>query len=107
MVLAAGFRVVSLPGQSMKRHSHRRQIVLFLAAVILPCLVLLVAGIRMVGQQRELAEARLLQERSRVARQLGEDVLTHLNEVWALAQPATDSASWVAPSSPWKRSAVP
>jgi len=49
----------------MRPHSHRRQVVLFLAAVTLPCLVLLAAGIRMVGQERELAEARLFQERNR------------------------------------------
>ena len=77
----------------MKPHSHRRQIVLFLAAVILPCLVLLAAGLRMVGQQRELAEARVLQERNRVARQLGQDLLVRLNEVWAVASAAIDSSS--------------
>jgi hypothetical protein len=43
----------------MKRQSHRRQVVLFLAAIILPCVVLAAVGIRMVGQQRELAEARI------------------------------------------------
>mgnify|MGYP001825782174 FL=1 len=66
----------------MKRRSHRRQFFLFVAAVILPCVVLVAAGVRMVDQERELAEARLLQERSRVARQLGQDLLIHLNQVW-------------------------
>jgi len=72
----------------MKRHSHRRQILLFLAAVILPCLVLVAAGVRMMGQQRELAEARVHQERNRVARQLGQDLLVHLTQEWGHAQAA-------------------
>jgi signal transduction histidine kinase len=63
-------------------------------------MVLLATGIRMVGQQRELAEARVLQERNRVARQLGEDLLVHLGAVWAAAQGAVDSSSSPEPRSP-------
>jgi signal transduction histidine kinase len=84
-------RVVIDPGRAMKRHSPRRQIFLFVAAVILPCLVLVAAGVRMVSQEREVAEARVHQERVRVARQLGQDLLVHLSQLWTEIPSATDS----------------
>jgi len=77
----------------MKKRSHRRQVLLFLAAVILPCAVLLAVGVRMVAQERELAEARLLQERSRVARQLGQDLLVHLKQLWTRSEAAGESTT--------------
>lgn len=47
----------------MAQHGHRRQVLLFLVAIILPCAVLVALGLRMVGQERELREKRLADER--------------------------------------------
>ncbi len=40
----------------MSSPGYRRQVLLFLAAIILPCTLLVVLSVRMIGQQRELAE---------------------------------------------------
>ena len=42
---------------------HRRQVGLFFVAVLFPSAVLVVLGLRMIGQDRELAEKRLADDR--------------------------------------------
>ena len=54
----------------MSQRGHRRQILLFLVAVIVPSVVLVALSLRMIGQERELTEKRLLDEHHRHLRRL-------------------------------------
>ena len=44
----------------MRTHSHHKQVLLFLIAVVLPSTVLVVLTWHMIGQQQELSEKRLV-----------------------------------------------
>ena len=50
----------------MSSPGYRRQALLFLIAIILPCSGLIALGVRLIGQQEELAEKRLADERAAV-----------------------------------------
>ncbi len=65
----------------MVSQSHRRQVFLFLAAVLLPCLALVVLGLLLLVQERELGVARLEEERRRVTRQLQQDLTSQLERI--------------------------
>jgi len=62
----------------MASQSHRRQVLLFLAAILLPCIALVALGLRLVVQERELAASRLDEERRRVTSQLQQDISSQL-----------------------------
>ena len=55
--------------------SHRRQVLLFFVAVMLPSIVLVALSLRMIGQENELAENRRVEERQRVSSDLGQQLL--------------------------------
>ena len=57
----------------MLQRSHRRRIVLFLVAIVVPSLVLVVLSLRMIGQERELTEKRLLDEQHRRVNEIRQD----------------------------------
>lgn len=65
----------------MKGRSHRKQILLFLVTVLLPSLVLIGLTVRMIGQEKELAQKRLTEERRRVAREIGQHFLVRLENI--------------------------
>jgi signal transduction histidine kinase len=65
----------------MASQSHRRQVFLFLAAVLLPCVALLALGLLLVVQERELGATRLNEERRRVTRQLRQDLASQLERI--------------------------
>ena len=65
----------------MASQSHRRQVVLFLAAILLPCVALVALGARLVVQERELAASRLDVERRRVTRQLQQELSSQLERI--------------------------
>jgi len=65
----------------MKGRSHRKQILLFLVTVLLPSLVLVGLTVRMIGQERELAQKRLTEERRRIAREIGQNILVRLESI--------------------------
>jgi len=76
----------------MSQRRHRRQILLFLLAVIVPSMVLVAISLRMIGQERELAEKRLSDEQRRRVSDINQQLLTRLEriklkQVSALAQP--------------------
>jgi signal transduction histidine kinase len=80
----------------MTSTSHSRQILFFLAAVLLPCSVLVFLGLRMIAQERELGEKRLRDEQRRVAGAIRQELLTQLEriklqEISALAAQAKSS----------------
>ena len=65
----------------MASRGHRRQVLLFLVAVLLPCSVLVALGLRMIGQERELAEKRLADERRLITRQIRQELSTRLDRI--------------------------
>ena len=65
----------------MAVHAHRRQILLFVAAILLPCAVLIALGLRMIAQERELAESRLADERVLVAGLIRQELSVRLNGI--------------------------
>jgi signal transduction histidine kinase len=65
----------------MVRTSHKRQIFFFLAAVLLPCLVLAVLSFRMIAQQRELAEKHLADERRSISSNVRQQLLVRLERI--------------------------
>jgi signal transduction histidine kinase len=75
----------------MAAQSHRRQVLLFLAAILLPCAALTVLGLRLVVQERELAKARLEDEQRRVTRELRQELVSRLERT-ALRQVTALSA---------------
>ena len=60
---------------------HRKQILLFLLAVILPSLVLVVFTLRMMSQEQELSQKRIEDERRRTAREIGQHLLVRLEKI--------------------------
>lgn len=71
---------------------HRKQILLFLLAVILPSLVLVVFTLRMMSQERELAQKRMEDERHRTAREIGQHLLVRLEKI--KLQEASAASDW-------------
>lgn len=67
----------------MRRRGSRRQIALFLVAVLAPCLVLAALAVRLVEQERELAGKRRADESRRVLEHVRAEVLAHLERLKA------------------------
>jgi len=65
----------------MHFHGHRRQVLLFLITIIVPCLVLMVLGLRIIGQERELADSRATEERRRLATAVRQELLAVLERI--------------------------
>jgi signal transduction histidine kinase len=60
---------------------RRRQLVLFLAVLILPAALIAVQGYRLSVQERELARSRAEELRKRTAADIGQDVVTRLDRI--------------------------
>jgi signal transduction histidine kinase len=69
------------PDRPTRRRLRTRQAVLFLAAIGLPCLVLVALSLRMIAQERELAEKRLADERRRMAVDVRQDLRSRLDHL--------------------------
>ncbi|MGI9065513.1 MAG: sensor histidine kinase [Pyrinomonadaceae bacterium] len=67
----------------MPQRNHRRQVVLFLIAIIVPALVLVVLSLRMISQERELAEKRLAEEQRQLVREISQELLARLERIKA------------------------
>ncbi|HWQ53803.1 MAG TPA: ATP-binding protein [Bryobacteraceae bacterium] len=65
----------------MRAPGHRRQVLLFLAAILAPCLLLVGLSLRMIGQERELAEKRRSDERRLVANRIRQELLARLERI--------------------------
>ncbi len=65
----------------MKIEGHRKQVLLFLTAVLLPVIVLVALTLRIVKQERELTLKRVADERRRVAAEIGQDLASRLDKV--------------------------
>jgi len=66
---------------TMRTRSHHKQVLLFLIAVVLPSTVLVVLTWHMIGQQQELSEKRMADERHRMATEIGQKLLVRLEEI--------------------------
>ena len=60
---------------------HRRQVLLFLGAILVPCVVLVALSVRMIGQERELAAKRLGDDRHRLAEQMARELSARLERI--------------------------
>lgn len=58
--------------------THRRQVLLFFAAVLLPCLVLIALTLRLASQQKELAQKRAAEDRASAVREIRGQLLSKL-----------------------------
>jgi hypothetical protein len=65
----------------LHKSTRIRQNVLFLGSVVVPCLVLLVLGVRTIRQDEELAEKREEEERSRAVALARRELLTRLETI--------------------------
>ena len=65
----------------MTSHPHRRQVLLFLVALILPSAALVGLGLRMLAQERELAQSRLADEQRRAVALIRQDILGRLERI--------------------------
>jgi signal transduction histidine kinase/tetratricopeptide (TPR) repeat protein len=65
----------------MAANGHRRQVLLFLVAIILPCVVLVVLGLRIIAQERELDEKRAADERRSLTNQLRQELSARLDRI--------------------------
>jgi signal transduction histidine kinase len=71
----------------------RRRVLLFLVAILVPCVVLLALGLRLMGQERQLEDKRRSDQRQLLLAQVRQDLMTlleqvKLQEVTEVAQPA-------------------
>lgn len=66
---------------TMRKRSHHKQVLLFLIAVVLPSAVLVVLTWHMIGQQKELDEKRLADERRRMSIEIGQKLLVRLEDI--------------------------
>ena len=65
----------------MSQRGHRRQVLLFLIAVIVPSAVLVALSLRMISQERELTEKRLSDEQHRRVSDIRQQLLTRLERI--------------------------
>ena len=66
---------------ALKPMGFRKQVVLYLLAVILPCAVLVAVTFRMIRQEQELAHRTAAEECSRLAREIGDSLLARLHSI--------------------------
>jgi signal transduction histidine kinase len=78
----------------MAHHSrgHRKQILLFLIAVVLPSIILVVFTLRMISQERELSQKRIADERRRLSSEIGQYLLVRLEKI--KLQEVGSAADW-------------
>ncbi len=65
----------------MAATSHRRRIALFLAAVAVPSALLVALGLRVISQERQLAERRFAEERTRAVNVLHDALGAELERI--------------------------
>jgi hypothetical protein len=83
----------------MKAVNRQRQLILFLIALVLPSLVVVAFGLRMVAQDREIAEKRATDAQRRAVAEIRQQILGRLERIKLQeisAIPITESAS------PWR-----
>lgn len=64
-----------------KTNGHRKQVALFLVAVLLPVILLVALTLRIVKQERELSLKRVADERRNMAAEIGRDLTSRLDAI--------------------------
>jgi signal transduction histidine kinase len=59
----------------------KRRVLLFLGAIVTPCLVLVALGVRTIGQERQLRAQHAEEERQRRVAQVGQELLSRLERI--------------------------
>ena len=85
---------------------QRTQVALFLVAVIFPSCVLVALTLRMIGQERELADTRLAEERGRLSQELAQQLLVRLDRISLDELSALESRTPADPAAPITPSVV-
>lgn len=65
----------------MKVEGHRKQVTLFLVAVLLPVVVLVALTLQIVRQESELRQKRIADEHRRLVTEIGRDLAAHLDRI--------------------------
>lgn len=65
----------------IRSYFPRRQALLFLVAILVPCAVLVGLGLRTMEQERELGRQRIEEERQRRIDEIGQQLLSHLEKI--------------------------
>jgi signal transduction histidine kinase len=65
----------------MNAETHRKQVLLFFAAVFLPCVVLVALTLRLASQQKELAQKRESEDRQNAVREIRVRLLSRLETI--------------------------
>lgn len=65
----------------MESRKYQKQILLFFLVFVLPCVVLVILSLRMINQEQELAEKRALDERGRIAAEMGQYLFNRLETI--------------------------
>jgi signal transduction histidine kinase len=65
----------------MKVEAHRKQVALFLVAVLLPVVVLVALTLQIVRQERELRQKRAADEHRRLVTEIGRDLTSYLDRI--------------------------
>ena len=81
----------------MKNRSHRRQVWLFLLAIVVPSIALAWIGVRLIAQETELEEGRQLAERRRVVSVVRQSLVSRLEQIRLQEVSALVSAGFTAP----------
>jgi signal transduction histidine kinase len=82
--------------RARRRFTPSRRFLLFFAAIGVPCVVLVALSLRMLAQDRELAEKRMLDDRRRLTDDIAREVLSRLDAI-RLAAVNRDTAALAAP----------
>jgi len=82
---------------AMQDRSHRRQVWLFLLAIVVPSVALAWIGVRLIVQETELAEGRQLAERRRVVSVARQALVSRLERIRLQEVSALASAGFTAP----------
>src|SRR5215510_7130453 len=65
----------------MSLHWRQRRILLFIIAIVVPALALTLLGLRLIGQERELAQKRLVEDQQRWASEIRQELARRLELV--------------------------
>ena len=88
---------------------HRRQILLFALVVLLPCAILVVLGVRLLSQERQLSDERIQNDQRQLASQARDQILGEIGRLpvaadwWNHALDDTRPLAFRGPRPPWDR----
>ena len=82
-----------MDSRALRRFIPSRRFLLFLAAIGVPCMVLVALSLRMLAQERELAEKRMLDDRRRLTDDIARELLSRVDAIRVAAVNRSPTAS--------------